>query len=126
MVNDKIRTLLIIQGVYTSLTAIWPLIDIEGFMAVTGFKTDQWLVKTVGALLIPVAVSFFLASRQKQPNWPVYILAAGSCISFAAIDFYYTGIDRIKWVYQADGFLQLLFLINWSVLLLPLARRLRV
>jgi hypothetical protein len=92
-------------------------------MAVTGFKTDQWLVKTVGALLIPVAGSFFLASYQKEANWPVYMLAAGSCISFAAIDFYYTSIERIKWVYQVDGFLQLVFLITWSVLLFRFARR---
>lgn len=60
-----LRLLIISQATYIFLTALWPLVHLESFMAVTGYKTDVWLVKTVGALLIPVAASMntYLAAR---------------------------------------------------------------
>ena len=108
------------QGAYIFLTAVWPLVDIKSFMLITGPKTDIWLVKTVAAMLLPVALSFFVASHQQQINWPVYLLAMGSCIAFASIDFYYTLNGTIKWVYQLDGYLQIIFFITWIILILRL------
>jgi hypothetical protein len=48
---------IIVQSVYMLLTGIWPLVHIESFMVVTGPKADIWLVKTVGAMLIPIALT---------------------------------------------------------------------
>lgn len=39
------------QGLFYLTSGIWPLIDMPSFEAVTGRKTDKWLVKTVGLLL---------------------------------------------------------------------------
>src|SRR5690606_5458945 len=48
-----------VQGLYFFLTAVWPLLHIESFQLVTGFKTDIWLVDTVAFLLIPYAFICF-------------------------------------------------------------------
>ncbi len=47
-----LRHLLLVQGIYFLMTAIWPIVHLESFMIVTGYKTDQWLVQA-RALLIP-------------------------------------------------------------------------
>ncbi|VTR52312.1 Uncharacterised protein [Sphingobacterium thalpophilum] len=46
-----------IQGIYYCLTGIWPVIHISSFMAVTGPKTDLWLVKMVGLLSLAIGLS---------------------------------------------------------------------
>lgn len=76
------------QGLYTLLTALWGLLDIDSFMAVTGPKTDICLVKTVSVLLIAIAVCMLSALFIPSPLLPVTILAALCNIGLAGIDFY--------------------------------------
>lgn len=40
-----------LQGLFYLATGVWPLIHIDSFLAVTGSKTDLWLVYTVGLLV---------------------------------------------------------------------------
>jgi hypothetical protein len=89
------RIIVWVQGIYTLVTAIWPIVDIESFMMVTGYKTDVWLVKTVGALLIPVAgclISFLFIQTDRRP---AFVLGGLTCIAFICIDFYYALTDVI-------------------------------
>jgi hypothetical protein len=107
------RIIIWVQGIYILVTATWPIVDIKSFMMVTGYKTDVWLVKTVGALLIPVAVclmSFLFIPTDKRP---AFILGSLTCIAFICIDFYYALTDVISNIYMADGFLQIGFLLIW-------------
>jgi len=108
------RYLIFIQSFYTLLTAVWPLVHIQSFMAVTGPKTDIWLVKTVGALLIPVGtcllVFMLLPTSDKRP---AIVLGSLSSVAFICIDFYYTLTDVISNVYLVDGFVQILLLSGW-------------
>jgi hypothetical protein len=108
-----LRTLLLVQSVYTLITAIWPLMSIESFMLVTGYKTDVWLVKTVGALLIPIACclgSFLFINTDKRP---AIILGSLTAIAFATIDFYYTLKHQIPKIYMLDGVIEIVFLTGW-------------
>ena len=43
--------LALVQGAFYAATGLWALVDLGSFMAVTGPKTDHWLVKTVGILV---------------------------------------------------------------------------
>jgi hypothetical protein len=106
------------QTVYYLITAIWPLVHIESFMAVTGPKTDIWLVKTVGALLIPISLCFLTHLFMRVNHWPVVILATVSCISFASIDLYYALNNVIDDIYLADAAAQILLLILWIIIIL--------
>jgi hypothetical protein len=119
------RSLLWIQSIYTLVTGLWPIIDIESFMVVTGYKTDQWLVKTVGALLIPVAVCMITHLFIPTDHRPVLLLALGTALAFLCIDFYYALNDVISDIYLADGVLQAAFFIAWAYVLVQHYRDLK-
>ena len=111
------RILLGVQIIYTFITAVWSLVDIESFMLVTGYKTDIWLVKTVGAILVSISLCMATHLFIRTDHVPVVILAIFSSIGFICIDFYYALNDIISNVYLADGFAQILFLLGWFYLL---------
>ena len=111
------NALCIVQGLYTLLTALWALIHIESFMGVTGPKTDIWLVKTVAAILLSIAVCFLYAPFVQRDHFLVALVGITSSAALASIDFYYTDNNTIKKIYQADGYLQALFFLLWLYLL---------
>ncbi len=115
--------LLIVQSSYYLITALWPLIHIGSFMFVTGYKTDIWLVKTVGALLIPVSVTLASHIVFKTDHRAAILLGALSALSFMAIDFYYSLTGVISYVYLADGLIQLVFLFSWLQFIRRMRRR---
>ena len=102
------------QAGYALITGVWPLIHIASFLEVTGPKTDIWLVKTVGALLIPVSACLslflFMPSLDKRP---AVLLGSLCCIAFICIDCYYALTDVISDVYLLDGLIQVGLLICW-------------
>jgi hypothetical protein len=116
--NSKIiRILLLIQGVYTTLTALWGLIDIHSFMVVTGPKTDIWLVKTVSAILVCVGLTLLTNLRSGENLAPRAMLSVSSAVALSCIDFYYAEAGIIRRIYELDGIMQLLFLLTWGVVM---------
>jgi hypothetical protein len=115
------RILVLVQATYTLITAVWPLVDIESFMAITGYKRDVWLVKTVGALLIPVALCLYAHLYYKSDRRTAIVLGSFTALAFACIDFYYALNDVIADIYLADGVVELIFLCGW--LLIAFTRR---
>jgi len=111
--NSFLHYLLLIHGSYYLITAIWPLIDIKSFMLVTGPKTDVWLVKTVGVLIIPIALCLFTCLLFKSSIYQTCVVAITSAVGLAIIDFYYSLIGVISKVYLADGCLEILFALAW-------------
>jgi hypothetical protein len=107
------KLLLLTQATYIMVTAVWPIIDIESFMFVTGPKTDVWLVKTVGALLIPVALCMYSYRRTKTVDTPIIILGIGIAAAFISVDVYYSTSDVISDIYLIDAALEILFLVGW-------------
>lgn len=105
---------LTIQGIYYLFTALWPIIDIKSFMIVTGHKTDIWLVKTVGALLIPMSLTMITHIFLRTDHLPIVVLCFTAAIAFAIIDFYYAMHDVILDVYMIDGAIQLGLICTWS------------
>jgi hypothetical protein len=108
-----IKNVLLIQAAYIFITAVWPIVHIESFILVTGPKTDIWLVKTVGALLIPVALCLFTYSFLNIDKRPAFVLGAGTSVAFITIDFYYALNDVIADIYLLDGIIEIAFLIFW-------------
>jgi hypothetical protein len=88
-------------------------VDIESFMKVTGPKTDVWLVKTLSAVLISVALALFTVLLEKKVSLAVIVLGLTSAVALAIAEFYYAGTQRIRWVYAADGVLQVIIAGLW-------------
>jgi hypothetical protein len=101
------RTVAAVQGVYFLATGIWPLVDIESFMAVTGPKSDLWLVRTVGILVAVVGATLLRSGWKGAPGSDVAFLAVGSAAGLAGIDIVYSVIGVISPVYLLDALLEL-------------------
>jgi hypothetical protein len=111
-------TTIIIQSVYILITAVWPLVDIESFMQITGYKTDVWLVKTVGALLVPVALTLASYLIQSNDKRPALLLGGLTALTFAVIDFYYVSTEVISPIYLLDGLVEIFFVAMWAYLII--------
>jgi hypothetical protein len=108
-----VRTLAAIQGVYFLGTGLWPLVHIESFLAVTGPKTDLWLVYTVGVLVAVIGMALCVAAYRDQVNGPVIVLAIGSAAGLAAIDVTFVRRGVISRIYLADAALESLLILLW-------------
>jgi hypothetical protein len=126
------RLLLLAQGIYFLITGVWPLLHLRSFEAVSGPKTDKWLVKTVGilvgvigALLCLVARREWMATQQSEPavqqqrllaDPELLLLGMGSAAGLAAVDVIYVAKKRISPVYLLDALLETFFIAGWRLL----------
>lgn len=101
------------HGVLYVITGFWPVLHMPSFEWVTGPKRDDWLVKTVGALLGVIGTVFLLQARQKQfpPEAPV--LAAGTATTLALVDIVYYKKGILRWVYLVDAAMEILLAAGW-------------
>lgn len=107
------RLILGIQFLYYLTTGIWPLINIESFMDVTGYKTDQWLVKTVGILISCISFTMLVALVKRRISDEVLTLIGTTCTGLIIVDVYFSLNNIISKIYLVDAFVELLFLIYW-------------
>jgi hypothetical protein len=70
------QRLLGFQAAYYCLTGIWPLLHLASFEAVTGPKTDDWLVKMVGLLAAVIGATLGVAVKHGR-SYVVDALLAG-------------------------------------------------
>lgn len=117
------RYILIFQGIYYLITALWPIVSIDSFMMVSGPKTDIWLVKTVAVLLLVIASTLLFGVILNINYGPVLVLAISTCIGLSIIDIYYAGKDIISDIYLLDAGIELLLFIAYMVALFLLIRK---
>jgi|SRR5690606_5608045 len=104
-----------VQGLYFLITAIWPMLDIESFMKVTGPKTDVWLVISVSYLLIPYTlICLRTAFNRNETNQLIKLNMILVSVFLAGVEFYYYLNGTIRWVYAVDGIFQLIFAGWWT------------
>lgn len=103
------------QGTYYVASGAWPIVHMPSFEAVTGPKREDWLVRTVGAL-VTVVGSVLLRHRGRA----VRELAVGSAATLAAVDLVGVASGRLRPVYLLDAAAEALLIAGW---LAPLAAR---
>lgn len=94
-------------------TGVWPLVHRSSFEAITGPKTDFWLVRTVGGLatVCGVVLGVSVVRGRQQPE--IQLLAAAQGLVFITADvFAATSQSR---VYLGDVVGQVAFLPAWFV-----------
>ncbi len=97
------RTALRLQAAYYVATGAFPFVSRRAFEAVTGPKTDWWLVQMVGLLAVTVGTAIALETREPQAGNATCTLAVLSAFSFAGIDVAYATSGRISKIYLADA-----------------------
>jgi hypothetical protein len=72
------RRILALQALYYLATGLWPLVHLSSFEAVTGPKTDDWLVHMVGLLAMVSGASLGMAVIRDRSRAPeAMVLAIG-------------------------------------------------
>lgn len=109
------RFLALAQGIYFVVAGVWPLVSIRTFEAVSGPKTDDWLVKTVGVQVAVVGVVLLLAGYDGRISPEVVVLAVGSALGLTGIDLWYVGRGVIPRIYLLDAAVELVLVALWAV-----------
>lgn len=101
------------HALYYIVFSVWGLLHGRSFQWVTGKKKDLWLVKTVCLLLITVGGVIAQAGKNDRLTPEIEALGIGSAASLAAIDIYYVGKGRIRWVYLLDAIGNFFLIAGW-------------
>jgi hypothetical protein len=121
--------LLGVQGLYYLATGVWPLVSIETFQIVTGYKTDNlvtgreadhWLVMTVGVLVTAIALTLLVAAWRGKYPVEMVVLAVTSSLGLIGLDVIYVAREVIPPIYLADAALEIVLIAAW---ILALVRR---
>jgi hypothetical protein len=107
------RFLLLGQGLYYLTAGLWPIIHMRSFLAVTGPKTDLWLVRTVGSLIAVNGATMILAASDRDVSPATRLMCGASAGTLAAIDFTYSAKGRISPIYAADGVVESVIAGSW-------------
>lgn len=113
----NILKLAFFHGLYFFLAGIWPILHISSFTAVTGPKTDLWLVRTVGMLVLVIGAGLMLSAFRKFLTLPIVLIGTGTAFGFILIDITYVMQNIISPVYLLDAGIEIILLILWAVLL---------
>ncbi len=105
-----------LQGVFYTVSGIWPLVDIDSFQFVTGPKVDLWLVRTVGLLLAVLGLALLRAARGRRVSSDLILVAAGQALALAVIDVVYVTAGRISPIYLLDAAAELVLVAGWILL----------
>jgi hypothetical protein len=105
----------LVQGGFYVLTGVWALVDLDSFMAITGPKTDLWLVKTVGALVTVIGGVLLIAGRRRRVTRDVLLLGIGAAFSLATIDVVYVSAGRISKIYLLDAVAEAGLCVAWAL-----------
>lgn len=104
-----------IYAVYFLLTGIWPVVHIRSFMAVTGPKTDLWLVRTVGLLIAAIGLCVALAAARHQIQHAILVLALASAGFLMLIDVIYVAKRVIARIYLVDAAVEAMLIVAWLI-----------
>lgn len=115
--SPELQTLLrftaLAQGGYYFLSGIWPLLHLPSFLAVTGMKTDLWLVQTVGALIAVSGLVFILAATSRRITFEILVLGLGQAFALGFVDIFFVTVGRVPPVYLLDAAAECFLMILW-------------
>lgn len=100
------RSPLAAQSAYYVVTGIWPLVHLPSFEAITGPKTDDWLVRVVGILVLVIGGTLgvgVVRLERAPPSPELLTLALASAAAFILIDVGFVLAGTINAIYLADA-----------------------
>jgi len=91
------------QGFYYFATGLWPLVHMRSFLAVTGPKTDLWLVQVVACLVLVMGIVFLVGALRSVLSLEIGILMLGTSLALGLIDVVYVTKGVLPPIYLADS-----------------------
>lgn len=112
--TDVSRRTATLQAAYFLVSGLWPIVSRPTFEAVTGPKTDYWLVRTVGGLACVIGTTLGVASYRNRVSRELAVLGIGSALAFGVVDVSYAITGRISRIYLVDAALECLIARGWA------------
>jgi hypothetical protein len=104
-----------LHGTYYLATGLWPLVSMATFEAVTGPKTDDWLVQTVGVLVAVIGSVLLLAAVRRKVPLEIVVLAVASALALAVVDIVFVARRDVSPIYLLDALVEFLLIGLWSL-----------
>ncbi|MEO6002741.1 MAG: hypothetical protein ABIS43_06290 [Opitutus sp.] len=95
------------------MTGVWPILHLRSFVALTGPKTDYWLVQTFGAVLAIIGIALFLAGRRRSVAVELWIVGAGTAAILGVCDLVFVTQRAIGPVYLLDPAAEGVLVAGW-------------
>jgi hypothetical protein len=111
----KAMTLARTHGAANVIGGLWPLLHLESFEAVFGPKTDRWLVKTVGGLLVVNGVTLLGTTSSPESVAQARRLGVGTAAVLAMTDLIYVPKRQISKMYLADAAVEIGLIVAWCL-----------
>ena len=107
----------LLQGGYWLVAGLWPVLHLRSFVGVTGPKSDDWLVRTVGGLIACVGAVLLLGISRRSPSQEAIALGLGSGLVLTLADVVYVARGRISRVYLLDALAHVGLFVSWGLTL---------
>ena len=101
------------QGLYYFITGLWALLSMRTFEKVTGPKTDHWLVKTIGLMLVVIGLALITGGVRKTITPEMAVLGVGTAGALLGIDVFNVSIKKIPRIYLLDAVAELILIVGW-------------
>ena len=109
-----LKSLAMAQGFFYVTTGVWPTLHLDSFLAVTGPKTDLWLVQAFGWLIGAQGAVLLLLASRSYIDVSLRCFGLASAVALACIDLYFVSIGAISSVYLLDAAAEIAFAVLWS------------
>jgi hypothetical protein len=114
LAETDLRRMATLQAAYFLVSGLWPIVSRPTFEAVTGPKSDYWLVRTVGALASVIGTTLGVASYRNRVSSELAVLGIGSAFAFGVVDVFYSTTGRISRVYLVDAAFECVIAGGWA------------
>ena len=101
------------QGLYYFITGLWALLSMRTFEKVTGPKTDHWLVRTIGLMLVVIGLALITGGVRKTITPEMAVLGVGTAGALLGIDVFNVSIKKIPRIYLLDAVAELILIVGW-------------
>jgi hypothetical protein len=109
----RARDLAVGQGIYFISTGLWPVVHLESFLAVTGSKTDLWLVQAFGLLVAAIGAALLSFSIFGRADHGAGRFGFASAVMLAFIDVFFVARRAIPPVYLLDAVPEIALATGW-------------
>ncbi|MBW3581579.1 MAG: hypothetical protein KY455_00625 [Euryarchaeota archaeon] len=103
-----------LQGTFWTVTGVWPILHLGSFEAVTGPKTDDWLVRVTGLLIAVVGVVLLWAALRPPIGRDTVRLGLISAAALGLADVVIVATGAVGPVYLLDVPVEAFFVGLWS------------
>ncbi len=101
------------QGAFNVVNGVWPLLHRRSFEAVTGPKTDYWLVRTVAGLMVANGLVQLRAAPSPDGVADARRIGIGTSAALGLVDLTCAPSGRISRVYLLDAAVEAAWIVAW-------------